>query len=60
MTAFEKQRAKKRKRLKLTREQKKAIWAKPEANAGAGWKSEYEDLTTHDPVTLEIGWKDDH
>ena len=31
----------KRKRIKhLTPEQKKAVWAKPEANAGAGWHSD--------------------
>ena len=34
--------SRKRKRLKLTPEQKKAIWAKPEANAGAGWELEVE------------------
>ena len=45
----------KRKRLKLTREQKKTIWAKPDANAGAGWHSEWEDAKTHDPIILETG-----
>ena len=47
----------KRKRIKrLTPEQKKAVWAKPEANAGAGWHSDYEN--TRDPRALEIGRKE--
>ena len=36
-----------RKRLKLTREQKKAVWAPPKSNAGAGWQTKYEPT---DPV----------
>jgi hypothetical protein len=40
--------SRKRKRLKLTPEQKKAIWAKPEANAGAGWDSKWGEPA--DPV----------
>jgi hypothetical protein len=36
-----------RKRLKLTREQKKAVWTRPKSNAGAGWQSRYEPV---DPV----------
>jgi hypothetical protein len=38
----------KRKRLKLTREQKKAIWAKPTANAGAGWDAKWSE--PRDPI----------
>jgi hypothetical protein len=34
---------KKPKRKKLTKEEKKAVWAKPTSNAGAGWKSEATD-----------------
>ena len=47
----------KHKPLKLTPEQKKAIWAKPDANAGAGWHSRYEDDWTHDPIEFEEGKK---
>ena len=34
--------------LKLTREQKKAAWTKPEANAGAGWEPKWGQPT--DPI----------
>jgi len=30
-----------RKRLRLTPEQKKAVWARPKSNAGAGWQARY-------------------
>ena len=36
-----------RKRLKLTPEQKRTVWARPQSNAGAGWQSRYEPV---DPV----------
>jgi hypothetical protein len=42
-------------RKKLTREQKKAIWSKPESNAGVGWHSDYENNT--DPREYEEGRK---
>ena len=42
--------SKKRKRLKLTKEQKKAIWAKPESNAGAGWDAKWSK--PKDPVKV--------
>ncbi len=38
---------------RLTPEQKKAVWAKPKANAGAGWHSDLENR--RDPRTLELG-----
>ena len=38
---------KKRKRLKLTKEQKKLIHAQPTSNAGAGWQTRFEPT---DPV----------
>jgi hypothetical protein len=40
----------KKKRLKLTAAQKKAIWANEIANAGAGWKPKYHEPT--DPITF--------
>jgi hypothetical protein len=40
--------SRKHKRLKLTPEQKKSVRAKPEANAGAGWKSKWSEPA--DPV----------
>lgn len=48
-----------KKRSRLTPEQKKAIWAKSEANAGAGWHSNYEDAKTHDPRVLEVGKREE-
>ena len=45
-------RKKTRKRLKLTREQKKAVWAPSKENAGAGWQSRYEPI---DPVKFYGG-----
>ncbi len=48
---------KKAKRCKrLTPEQKKAVWAKPEANAGAGWRTDWENRC--DPRVFERGEKE--
>ena len=49
--------AKKRKPLKLTREQRKAIWKPSDANAGAGWMPKYQ-ITDPDPIAFETGNKD--
>ncbi len=38
-----------RKTRKLTRDQKKAIWAEPAANAGAGWEPKW-PKPEQDPV----------
>lgn len=38
---------------KLTKEEKKAVWSKPETNAGAGWQSR-RDIKT----TLNQDWRD--
>ena len=42
---------------KLTREQKKAVWAKTETNAGAGWESKYQARPV-DPRVFESGSKE--
>jgi hypothetical protein len=44
----------KRKRKKLTKEQKKAIWEPSKANAGAGWDPRW-DSNSHDPIQYETG-----
>ena len=49
---------KNRKKLKkLTPEQKKAVWAKTQKNAGAGWESKYK-LRATDPRAFENGSKE--
>lgn len=45
--------AEKRKRLKLTKEQKRLIHAQPTENAGAGWNSEHTNNVN--PRVLERG-----
>ena len=44
---------KRKKCLKLTREQKKLVWQPPKENAGAGWQSRWEkkqDPRFHPPL----------
>jgi hypothetical protein len=48
----------KKKRIKLTRALKKAIWEPVHTNAGAGWEAKGKDSFTHDPIEFERVNKD--
>ena len=45
--------------VRLTPQQKKAVWSLTRENAGAGWHSPYEDWTVQDPIAIERGTRED-